>query len=557
MSTATQPVTQLTTTTAGTTTSAPSYGIEPTDSPTEAAEVTEEMACKLPKLDPWDPSIRHLLNEEGIDPGCRTRYPLPLFDVLDNRLVPKPGVNLNELKTISVTTIERPPSDDWSVNHAGGENPFSQSDARKSKLINRSDFFRLSYTKNDGQFLSHLFARVVPKKEIIEQFAARKKPQGDGKTVRDLNVLILGFDSTSAANFLRYMKHSLDFLVKGDMHTHFIKGYSVIGDATTPNMCALLTGKDETEVPEARRSVPGAQSIDSWPWLAKRFKGSGYATLFAEDDPTMGMFNLRLLGLNNPAGIYDHYMRPFWLELESAGERDEPGVCSKSTSMANHTLDYLTSFFQAYPKTPKFGFAFMGFATHARPNYLSFIDYDLLHFLKYLSKHDFHENTILAILGDHGSRNDEVRNTMQGKLEERLPWLSITLPKWVEEKYPDIRAALRHNQNVISTPFDLHATLRHVLTYPDHPTGEKGQSLFTKIPHSRTCQDARKLLSLIKYMAMSLKIHNIILNNDRFSALTSVNFHMLSKETLKILNNPLPPPPQSKTKPVTTPPKVK
>mgnify|MGYP001794738703 CR=1 FL=1 len=480
----TKPATKSTATTATDSTTAPVYGIETTDSPTEVAGNDNDIVCKLPKLDPWDRSISHLLSEEGVDPGCTTRYPLSPFDVINNKLVPKPGVSLYKFHSVSVTTIERPANDDWQVNHDDVISPFV--DAIKS------DFFRVNYVKNNNQHLSHLYARVVPKKHMKDKFAATKRSHKNSKNIRDLSVLILGFDSTSFANFLRKMKHSLDFLVKGDLHTHFLKGYTVIGDATTPNMCALLTGKDETEVPEARRSYFGAQPTDSWPWLAKEFKSKGYATLFAEDDPTMGMFNLRLLGLQNPDGIYDHYMRPFWLELESAGERDEPGVCSKSTSMANFTLDYLTSFFEAYSDMPKFGFAFMGFSTHARPNYLSFIDYDLLHFLKFFKKNNFHKNTMLVILGDHGSRNDDVRNTMQGKLEERLPWLSITLPKWVEEKYPEIRAALRHNQNLISTPFDMHATLRHVLTYPDPPNGEKGQSLFTKLPRNRTCQDACK-----------------------------------------------------------------
>ena len=99
---------------------------------------------------------------------------------------------------------------------------------------------------------------------------------------------------------------------------------------------------------------------------------------------------------------------------------------------------------------------------------------------------------MIILFGDHGSRNDDVRNTMQGKLEERLPWLSISVPDWLIRKFPHIGLALEHNQHIITSPFDMHATLRHILTYPKEPHGEKTQSLLTQLPHTRTCSDAGK-----------------------------------------------------------------
>lgn len=85
-----------------------------------------------------------------------------------------------------------------------------------------------------------------------------------------------------------------------------------------------------------------------------------------------------------------------------------------------------------------------------------------------------------------------MRKTIQGKLEERLPFLSITLPKWFPSKYPDLYANLVYNSRVLTSPFDVYATLRHILSYPSYPNSIViGQSLFHRIDkQNRTCASA-------------------------------------------------------------------
>ena len=232
--------------------------------------------------------------------------------------------------------------------------------------------------------------------------------------------------------------------------------------------------------------------IDNWPWIMKDYEQQGYVTLYAEDDPSVSAFNLRLQGFTDSPT--HHYMRPFWLSLESEHERDEPGRCSKSESMVNHTLKYVESFFDAYPTLRKFAFTFHSYISHAHPNHLSYAEEDLLWFLRTFMDKGYLKDTMLVIMGDHGSRNSEYRGTMQGKLEERLPWFSISLPSDFQRRFsPDLVANLRGNQPVITSSFDVHATLRHILTYPNLPSGEHTKSLFEKLPRNRTCKDAGKL----------------------------------------------------------------
>jgi hypothetical protein len=116
---------------------------------------------------------------------------------------------------------------------------------------------------------------------------------------------------------------------------------------------------------------------------------------------------------------------------------------------------------------------------------------DLLILLKDLNSTNVLNNTILILMGDHGVRWGKVRETIQGKLEERMPFFSMAFPKWFKAKFPSIDENLRKNGNRLTTWYDVYATLRHMLSYPDLPKGIKhGQSLFTEIPKSRTCDDA-------------------------------------------------------------------
>jgi hypothetical protein len=60
---------------------------------------------------------------------------------------------------------------------------------------------------------------------------------------------------------------------------------------------------------------------------------------------------------------------------------------------------------------------------------------------------------------DHGPRNDEIRNTPIGRVEERMPLLSIIIPEHIKRKYPHLEENLQTNENQLTSPYDLHETL--------------------------------------------------------------------------------------------------
>ena len=81
-----------------------------------------------------------------------------------------------------------------------------------------------------------------------------------------------------------------------------------MGDGTTAQLSAMLTGIEEARQPEARRRIRSSHTVDNWRWIFKDFKYHGYATMFSEDSPLLASFNYRLHGFK--AVSYTHLTLP-------------------------------------------------------------------------------------------------------------------------------------------------------------------------------------------------------------------------------------------------------
>jgi len=267
-----------------------------------------------------------------------------------------------------------------------------------------------------------------------------------------------------------------------------LAGETIVGDGTTAQLSAMLTGIEEKRQAEARRRISSSQPVDSWRWIFKDFKEKGYATMFSEDSPGLAAFNYRLHGFQDPPT--DHYARPFWIGASELMQNE--WLCINGRAAHDVSLKYLLSFFRSYKDTPKFAFSSHASISHNDPNMVGYADEDLKTFLQTFEKESFLNNTLLIIFADHGARFSDLRKTIQGKLEERLPFLSVTIPKWFQDKYADLYNNLVHNSRILTSPFDVYATLRHIVSYPEYPSDIViGQSLFNRIDEkSRTCASA-------------------------------------------------------------------
>jgi len=122
---------------------------------------------------------------------------------------------------------------------------------------------------------------------------------------------------------------------------------------------------------------------------------------------------------------------------------------------------------------------------------MSNYDDEIVSYLQKLKDSPGFENTFFFFFSDHGARYGPIRQTLQGKLEERLPAMFIKVPDYFAEEFPEIIENFRNNQNSLTTPYDLFATIKHAISFPDTPEFEHYQkSLFSPIPLSRSCGDA-------------------------------------------------------------------
>lgn len=110
-----------------------------------------------------------------------------------------------------------------------------------------------------------------------------------------------------------------------------------------------------------------------------------------------------------------------------------------------------------------------------------------------LEKGGYLENTLLVLFADHGCRFSKVRATLSGKLEERTPYFALRFPKWFHTKHSDLIHNLKTNVHRLTTPMDIHETLKDVLKFDGSGVGSlehRGISLFKEIPNERTCAHA-------------------------------------------------------------------
>lgn len=150
-------------------------------------------------------------------------------------------------------------------------------------------------------------------------------------------------------------------------------------------------------------------------------------------------------------------------------------------------------------KSPYFGFVYSDSVTHDSLNGGRRIVGDLLKSLQFFHGNGYLNNTVLILLSDHGIQSGDMINYFQGYMEERLPLLYVTFPKWFPREYADAYGILKKNaEERLVTPFDVYETLVDLLPSEKFWTSGKssrgtegpGRSLFSPIPESRNCETA-------------------------------------------------------------------
>lgn len=176
-------------------------------------------------------------------------------------------------------------------------------------------------------------------------------------------------------------------------------------------------------------------------------------------------------------------------------KRFRGSYCSGPVLGIDRVLDYGIEFAKTFMGVPYFGLFWTNTVSHDDVNGLSSMDNSMLAKLQEMESSGIMNDTMIIFLSDHGMRWGAFRDTFLGWYEERLPMLHFWLPPWFREEDPDAYSALQINQNRLTSPYDLHMTLRDVLLraggeFNASSGCSKCSSLFRPVPYERGCEDA-------------------------------------------------------------------
>ena len=319
------------------------------------------------------------------------------------------------------------------------------------------------------------------------------------ETEDDLSVLILVLDSVSRLAAERHLPKTMRFL-ESQLGAFVFKGHSMNNEWSTGNALGFMAGK---------MAWP-AEFWDNASLIWDDFSKNGYVTLYSEDyvkHATFKPFNLP------PT---DHFMQPFYLAIETMDPlsfyinnarmivedklksfklQSSSPFCYGNLPRHRHLIEFYRRFIHVYKGKLKFGLSWFNELAHDFSSYLELGDDDFLEFFKWLHNERHLKNTMFILMADHGSRVGAVRNTKIGRMEFKMPLLSIVLPDSFKQLYPHIVDNLNENTELLTSHFDVYETMQDVInrrfnaSFTNKGDGVKtiGTSLFRKLSPNRNC----------------------------------------------------------------------
>ncbi|SPP85286.1 Hypothetical predicted protein [Drosophila guanche] len=360
----------------------------------------------------------------------------------------------------------------------------------KAVLPNTVEGIIVKCTSDAGEIYINGHA-TIPVKKSVQQRLKKKEQQ------RPPSVLMLGIDSISRANLIRAMPKTAQYLY--DNGWFELAGYNKVDDNTFPNIMALATGYDlKSANKECSPYEVGGLEKCSFIW--NLYEQHGYVTAYGEDAIKINTFNYLKEGFVKPP--VDYYLRPYLTAAEDKLQRTiVMGLphCLGYETAAEHVYDYALEFTRRFLNDTYFGFFWTNTHSHSDISQTSSMDAYMVRYLERLVRQGTMDNSVVVFFSDHGLRFGPTRSTWSGHLEERLPAMFIWLPAGLRQTQPQLVEALRLNRNRLTTPYDLHMTLKHILAMSGRTNGLESlgtapscpqcQSLLLPVPEQRSCAD--------------------------------------------------------------------
>lgn len=448
--------------------------------------------CLIPFMRPIEPSFKHLIG-----------YPKSLKPCQANPLV---GSNKTHIwiKKENMHFYNISDHKTFTCCYKSFIRPVQVDDITSSSIDNRVKY-RECKNFSDGITVTDEFVRISCGHDevVFDTFLlfAREKKIRNGNQNKKLsyNILMMGIDAVSRLNLHRTMPKTVDYLK--NLGAIELLGYNKVGDNTFPNLIPMLMGKTDAELRET--CTPNHRStFDNCPFVWEWFGQAGFATALAEDTASLGTFNYNLYGFKGTPT--DYYIHTFMHEAENEVGTNKMlncKLCMNEKYFFEILLDYVDDLTTTL-KSKIFGFFWETTMSHDFLNYPMVMDQKYVEVLSRWHLSGYLNETILFLVSDHGIRWGELRSTKQGYLEERLPFVFALMPPSFHENYSEAYHNLKLNSHRLTTPFDLHATLRDLVSLDEiknemimsrskeHYAEHRGISWFLPIPENRTCKSA-------------------------------------------------------------------
>ena len=326
-----------------------------------------------------------------------------------------------------------------------------------------------------------------------------QKPTLESESEKPPGVLILLIESLSRVNGEQQLPQTIQVL-RLIYNATLLRGLTKVGDNTFPNLVALLTGvwvggrdgKGRDGAEEAGGEKKEI-NVDQLPFLWNAWRELGCPTLYTEDSPNINTFSYMRRGFTSPPTTVYH--RPWWLAIAKLPRKNltsEPHGCTLGRPSYAHQLELAKNFLRETKARCSFSLVFHVALGHTTDiNQVAAMDADLAEWLRLVHREGLVQDKLVLVGGDHGNRFSRSRLSLGGRIEERMPFMAVSLPTQLQGSG---RKTLEENADKLVSHFDLHETIKSLLHHPAGPTHSSTTrtpiSLLTPIPTNRSCTEA-------------------------------------------------------------------
>ncbi|KAM7356192.1 uncharacterized protein ACRADG_001998 [Cochliomyia hominivorax] len=316
---------------------------------------------------------------------------------------------------------------------------------------------------------------------------------------RPFGILLFGIDSLSQFNFRRVMPKTFQYVQN---HSWFeLSGYNKVDDNTFPNLMAIFTGYSLQKSAEMCK-IKEINGLDNCPTLFRFSNEQGLTTAYSEDECAMSTFTYLRPGFNLPPT--DYYQRPLLMAMEKKLPiRKLSGLkyCMGPRRAGEYVYDFGVEFATRFLGKSIFGLFWANSFSHNYWRDPHTMDERLVKYLNDMDENGILDNNIVVLFSDHGSRFGFLRSEKDGYIEERLPMFFLRMPQWFQQKYPKYVQSLKVNKHRLTSPYDFHMTLKHLMflsqgkefmynTLEPPLSCPTCHTLFRPVSENRTCEEA-------------------------------------------------------------------